>query len=446
MPISSRLVIGSTIALLSVAFLTLFGIVATTVWLGERTRMSYDEVLELRDTRTAAVELRSALQTAEASQRGYLVSANEIYLAPFANAKAQTLRQLGILQRALGSDADATRLLARLGAIVADKLKEMDESIALKSAFRDQDAMELLKSNRGKALMDEANVFLSGVIRRTDDRLTAEVHEQRENANWLRWVSIIGGLIIMAVVGGVIATVIQYAREIVQARDEVKALNSSLEERVRLRTSDLARARDRAEVLLAEVNHRVANSLALVTSMVSLQAKASTDAASKQALNEIQGRIYAIAAVHKRLYSSGDARFVALDEYFKTLLDHLAASMRAEGSGANLRSELDPVKLKTDAAVNLGIVATELVTNAFKYAYPVQSGEIRVKLKQLSDREIELVVEDDGIGRSGTVASGGTGLGTRIVSAMANTLGGRIDYAARNPGTSARLVIPVPAA
>jgi len=446
MPISSRLVIGSTIALLSVAFLTLFGIVATTVWLGERTRMSYDEVLELRDTRTAAVELRSALQTAEASQRGYLVSANEIYLAPFANAKAQTLRQLGILQRALGSDADATRLLARLGAIVADKLKEMDESIALKSAFRDQDAMELLKSNRGKALMDEANVFLSGVIRRTDDRLTAEVHEQRENANWLRWVSIIGGLIIMAVVGGVIATVIQYAREIVQARDEVKALNSSLEERVKLRTSDLARARDRAEVLLAEVNHRVANSLALVTSMVSLQAKASTDAASKQALNEIQGRIYAIAAVHKRLYSSGDARFVALDEYFKTLLDHLAASMRAEGSGANLRSELDPVKLKTDAAVNLGIVATELVTNAFKYAYPVQSGEIRVKLKQLSDREIELVVEDDGIGRSGTVASGGTGLGTRIVSAMANTLGGRIDYAAGNPGTSARLVIPVPAA
>jgi len=114
MPISSRLVIGSTIALLSVAFLTLFGIVATTVWLGERTRMSYDEVLELRDTRTAAVELRSALQTAEASQRGYLVSANEIYLAPFANAKAQTLRQLGILQRALSASSNARSAATRM--------------------------------------------------------------------------------------------------------------------------------------------------------------------------------------------------------------------------------------------------------------------------------------------------------------------------------------------
>jgi two-component sensor histidine kinase len=443
MPITSRFVVRSTILLLSVGFLTLVGIVGTTIWLGERATLLFNEVVSLRETRTAAVELRSALQTAEASQRGFLVTANEIYLAPYASAKAQTLRQLNILNRALALDPAAVSLLARLGTVIGDKIKEMEETIALKAASREQEAMELLKTNRGKALMDEANVFLSGIIRRTDESLTAGVSGQQANAAWLRWVSIIGGLVIMLVVGGVIVTVLQYAREIAQARDEVKALNASLEERVKLRTNDLTRARDRAEVLLTEVNHRVANSLALVTSMVSLQAKGVKDASAKQALNEIQGRIYAIAAVHKRLYTSGDVRFVALDEYFKVLLDHLAASMKAEGSGASLRYELDPVRLKTDAGINLGIVATELVTNAFKYAYPGGGGEIRVRLKNLPEAMIELAVEDDGVGRSETIAAGGTGLGSRIVTAMASNLGGDFEYAARTPGTTARLVFPL---
>ena len=83
MPITSRFVVRSTIGLLAVGFLALLGIVGMTIWLGERAQVYFNEVIEARDTRGSAVELRNAVQTAESSQRGFLVTGNEIYLAPY---------------------------------------------------------------------------------------------------------------------------------------------------------------------------------------------------------------------------------------------------------------------------------------------------------------------------------------------------------------------------
>lgn len=442
MPISSSFVIRSTILLLGVGFFALVGIVLSTIWLGERARYSFDEVIEAREIRSAAVELRAALQTAESSQRGYIITGNQIYLAPYDNAKVQARRRLEILKRSLANDPDGAALLSRLDGVAAEKIKELDDTIALKAAMRDQDALAILQTNRGKSVMDEINLFLSGIILRTDERLTTAASEQSVNASWLRWVSILGGLLIVLVVGGVTLVTFQYAREVAQARDQVKALNASLEERVKLRTADLARARDRAEVLVQEVNHRVANSLAMVTSMVQLQSRALSDQAAKDALSEAQARIFAIASVHKRLYTSKDARMVDLDEYLAAILDQLAVTMRNEGRGASLRYTIEPLKLATDASINLGVVVTELVTNAFKYAYPSGNGEVRVRLVSLPESKIELTVEDDGVGRSDEAAKG-TGIGTRIVQAIASSMEATVEYLRRTPGTTARLIFPL---
>jgi two-component sensor histidine kinase len=201
--------------------------------------------------------------------------------------------------------------------------------------------------------------------------------------------------------------------------------------------------RDRAELLLKEVNHRVANSLALVASLVNLQANAVKDQAARDALAETQARIYAVSLVHKRLYSAGEVGSVSLDEYLTGLLDHLGNSMRSQGLGSSLRYTLDPVRLKTDASVNLGVVVTEWVTNAFKYAYPKAAGEIRVALRKLPDERAELTVEDDGVGKIDNLVQG-TGLGSRIVTAMASSIAGEAQYIPRNPGTTARLVFSIP--
>ncbi len=220
------------------------------------------------------------------------------------------------------------------------------------------------------------------------------------------------------------------------AKASLKAAKEAAEAEVRV-------ARDRAEVLLAEMNHRVANSLALVTSLVRLQAHAIVDQVAKDALAETQARIYAISLVHRRLYRSGDVRVVALDEYLAGLLEHLETSMRNEGHGGSLTSHLEPLRLATDASINLGIIVTEWVTNAFKYAYPERSGEIRVRLLQRPDGRGELRVEDDGVGGADNGTIKGTGLGTRIVKAMATSMNGEIEVADRQPGTTARLTFTV---
>src|SRR5215210_4231902 len=443
MPISGRFVLKYTGLLLAIGFLTLLGIVGMTIWLGERAQTYANEAIQARDTRVSAVELRSAVQSAESAQRGFLVSGNEIYLAPYDSAKVSLQRQLDRLTLLLNPYKDSEAMLHRLSVIVAEKIDEMDRTIGFKKDHRDSESLSIFRSNRGKALMDEANVFLSSVIRMSDQRLTTGVSEQRENAARLRWVSLIGGIIIVLVVGGVTVLGFRYAVEIAEARDKVHSLNINLEQRVKEQPSALGDALERAEVLLAEVNHRVANSLMMVASLVKLQSKALQNQDAKDALAETEARIHAISDVHKRLYSSGDVRLVALDDYLSGLLKNLQSSMQNDGHGASLDYHLEPLKLPTDSSINLGVVVTEWVTNAFKYAYPQRRGEVRVNLKRLADGRGQLLVEDDGVGRNLSGAAQGTGLGTRLVKAMAGNLGAEIDYLARQPGTLARLTFPI---
>jgi two-component sensor histidine kinase len=329
--------------------------------------------------------------------------------------------------------------MKRLTTILSEKFGELDRTIDLKRNQRDEEVLAIFRTNSGKSLSDEANVFISGIIVKADERLTSGVAEQRANAGRLRLVSGIGALVIVVVVGCAAIGSVTYTKDLRETRDQVKALNLELEHRVATRTADLEQARDRAEVLLSEVNHRVANSLSLVSSLVHLQSRALNDPAAKDALAETQERIFAISLVHKQLYSSADARAVALDEYLNPLLDHLRTSLRGAGHGLTLLFDIERVMLETDFCINLGVVLTELVTNAFKYAYPDGVGEIRIHLRKLPDEEAELVVADDGIGRADGAPAKGTGVGSKIVNAMCASMGARIDYRNLQPGTAAHL-------
>jgi len=435
----SRLAIGVW-AGLGIGFLALFVIVGMTVWLGERANFYFQETTRERDSRAAAVELRDTLRTAESSQRGFLLTGNEIYLAPYDTARTRARQQLAGLNQILVKDPQTSPMLRRLSDAVTEKINEMDKSIGLKSQGQDEQALAIIRTNRGKSLMDEINVFLYGAILAADDKTTLYSEEQQHNAAMLRWVSLISALVIVLVVLVVALTVYQNRSELARARDEVRAINLSLEDRVKRRTADLVLARERAEILLSEVNHRVANSLQLVAALVNMQSHAVKDKAAKDALTETHTRIQAISLIHKSLYTSGDVTSVALNDYLRSMLDNLQTAMRKDGHTAHLMCELEPVSLRTDASVSLGAAVTELVTNAFKYAYPDERpGEVRVRLKRLPQEKAELTVEDDGVGM-GVSGPKGTGLGSKIVNAMAAALQTRVEYSDRGPGTAARMV------
>ena len=427
---------------LAIGFLALILIVGTTIWLVERGNSLFEQSELQRAVRVTAVELRDHLRTAESSQRGFLLTGNEIYLAPYDTAKTRARQELDDLGRMIAPDAPNRAMLPRLSQAMADKIAEMDSSIALKSAGRDAEAMALLQRNRGKTLMDEINVFLYGAILIADENSALDTAEQQRNASLLRWISAGAAVVIVLVVLVVALTVHRNRQDLKLARDEVQAINLTLEERVKARTADLAMARERAEVLLAEVNHRVANSLQLVAALVRMQVRSVTDAAARDALLETQSRISAISLIHKSLYTSGDVTNVALNDYLAAMLGNLETAMKKDGHTAILKCYLEPVSLRTDASVNLGVAVQELVTNAFKYAYPEdRPGEVRVRLKRLGDGKAELTVEDDGVGIAPDTPRAGTGLGSKIIQTMASALQTQVEYINRAPGTAARLVL-----
>ena len=309
---SSRFALG-VVGGLVIGFLALFAIVGMTLWLGERSNSVFQDTALQRDTRIAAVELRDALRTAELSQRGYLLTGNEIYLAPYDTAKERSRQQMSDLERRLRKAASSQPTFPACDRQSIEKLGEMDQSVALKRGGSDAEALAIISSNRGKALMDEINVFLYGAMLDADERSALFEGEQQANAAMLRWVSVIAAFVIVLVVTAVAFTVYRNRQEITQARDEVRAINLTLEQRVETRTHELELARERAEVLLSEVNHRVANSLQLVAALVHLQSKTVTDGAAKGALKETETRIQAISQIHQSLYTSSDVTAVALE-------------------------------------------------------------------------------------------------------------------------------------
>lgn len=203
-------------------------------------------------------------------------------------------------------------------------------------------------------------------------------------------------------------------------------------------------ARDRAEMLLKEVNHRVANSLAIVSSFVQMQAHASSDATVKALLKDTQARITAIAGLHKRLYTSSDVTAVEVNAYLESLTEELGRMLNLDGEQLRFASSEQDIVIGTDRAVSLGVVITELLTNASKYAYEGRApGQIRVIVGDVRDGAVKVTVEDDGVGWRGKGEIQGSGLGSRIIGAVCQTLHADLTYDPDSAGTRAALVFPV---
>ncbi len=193
-----------------------------------------------------------------------------------------------------------------------------------------------------------------------------------------------------------------------------------------------------------EVNHRIANSLQLLSAMVAMEARAILDPAALAALDMTRRRIAAIASVHRQLYQARRTASVDLGAYLEDLGRDLGEACMTTEIGRHVVVEASPVMVEAEHATAIGIIVSELVTNACKYAYaPGQPGNVLVTLRASPGGGYALAVEDRGRGLAAEIADGGTGFGAMLVDMMVARLGGQCAYHDARPGT--RFVLGVSA-
>jgi PAS domain S-box-containing protein len=189
----------------------------------------------------------------------------------------------------------------------------------------------------------------------------------------------------------------------------------------------IARSLKEKETLLKEVHHRVKNNLQVIGSMIGLQANRIDDTRAQRVFDDLRGRIHAIALLHERLYRSRDLGAIDLFAYLEGLASDAARAAGAAPERIVVRGPPVPVALGIDEAVSVGLVANELVTNAFKHGSR-GSTKARVEVALgLEGEDVELTVSDDGPGfPAGFAPEAGNTLGTLLLRRLAQQLGGEM--------------------
>jgi chemotaxis protein methyltransferase CheR len=197
------------------------------------------------------------------------------------------------------------------------------------------------------------------------------------------------------------------------------------------------------DLLLREMNHRINNSLQIIASILLLKAHTVQSAETRQHLQDAHERVMSVAAVQEQLHPTPFGAQIEVRNYLTRLCESLAASMILEDQPVSLRVEAGEGSTTSEQAVSMGLIATELVINALKHAFPKGEGKIVVGFES-TDLAWRLAVSDDGVGISPRLADAPvrTGLGTSIVEALTRQLGGRVTTSAASPGTTVSVTVP----
>jgi len=227
-------------------------------------------------------------------------------------------------------------------------------------------------------------------------------------------------------------------------------LNTVVQTFLRVAANDLAQAIKRTqaeklvraslkekEVLLREIHHRVKNNMQVIVSLLRMHSRNIDDARLAQIFDDCRCRVNAMALIHEALYLSDDLARIDFAVYLKKLCRNLSQMYGAYGKGIKVTVELCNVVLDMDQGIALGMVISELISNAFKHAFlPGKRGSVSVNLSCLEGKNVELIVKDDGKGLPPEIDILNTrSLGLRLASAaVTRELDGSIEVE-RNCGT-----------
>ena len=201
---------------------------------------------------------------------------------------------------------------------------------------------------------------------------------------------------------------------------------------------DLARQKG---VLLSEMHHRVANSLQIIASILMIKARSVESQETRTHLQDAHRRVLSMAVVQQHLHDMGGAELISILPYLSKLCSSLSQSIIGDHRWVSVKVEIATGETTSLKAASLGLIVTELVINAVKHAFPDKKRPGHIKIRyETNENSWRLQVIDDGVGLASSQQSNGQptkgGLGTTLVSALAQHLGGTVGSESGPHGTT----------
>ncbi|GAA5146624.1 hypothetical protein GCM10023213_40030 [Prosthecobacter algae] len=263
---------------------------------------------------------------------------------------------------------------------------------------------------------------LEGAVESRDEDMFIRQDGQTE---WLRW-----EVRPWLEAGGEIGGIVMFTEVITERKNAAEKIRTSLEEK---------------EVLLREIHHRVKNNMQIISSLLQLQTSSLHDPADVAIFKDCQTRIHAMAMVHDRLYRSGNLSTINFGAHLCEVANLMACGQASSMTHIRLETQCDDVELDLDKAIPLGLIATELITNAFKHAFKGREmGCIRISLRRTGGKQMQLQVEDDGNGLPpGSDPVSSRTLGLRLVRSLSHQLRARILFPPTSGGCCVEITFDV---
>jgi two-component sensor histidine kinase len=202
-------------------------------------------------------------------------------------------------------------------------------------------------------------------------------------------------------------------------------------------TKNLKEALSEQKILLKEVQHRVKNNLAIISSLINLQGEKTKDEYHRSLFQESRNRLDSIAKVHQMLYTSDSYKSVNLKQYLEEIILNLRESFSAAHREIEVVTHIENIVLDVSTAIPLALILNEVVTNSYKHAFKdVKEGKIEVTLTEVENK-IKLVVKDNGSGFD-SEAAGKSSLGFHILDGLVEQIDATLNYSGKS-GTIAEI-------
>ncbi|HEY5796816.1 MAG TPA: CHASE3 domain-containing protein [Bosea sp. (in: a-proteobacteria)] len=485
MPISQAFFRRTNLLLLAAGIAALIAIVASSLWLTLATERNFDEVVAARAVRSASADLMSLVQDAETGQRGYLLTRDPAYLAPYTEALAGYDERFQRLATAVAGLPDMAPYLERLQKALTAKLAELEATVKIAQSGDFDRALATVRDGRGKSLMDEARAGFAAILERSETLLVAAIAEQDRTTFWLRWVTIIGAVVILGLAGAAAWTIIGYTSEIIAARRELEGLNAGLEERVRERTDALVKANEEIQRFAYIVTHDLRAPLVNIMGFTSeleatfkpIEAYVDAEPAqlselkpeAEQALKtDVPEALEFIRSSTRKMDGLINAILKISREGSRALKpERLKLGAQLEAAAAAVHHQASEagggitVDVKVDSIVSdrfsLDQIIGNLLDNAIKYRAPGRPLQVVARARNGRTGWVAIEIEDNGRGiaagdherifelfrRSGTQNTPGEGIGLAHVRTLVRNLGGDITVKSEfGVGTTFTILLP----